>query len=685
MLYRKLFEPGSVALVGASDDPGKTTGRPLAFLRRCGFSGRIWPVNPRPFAVGEARSVAALGDVPEPIDHCFVLLAGAAQRAAIDACIARAVPVVSVLDGAFLEREDGRAWFTAALDRARAAGTRILGPNSIGLVNNANGLCLTANAAFASAPFPAGRLALLSQSGSIIGSLVSRAHDAGIAFSKLVSVGNEADLGFAELGELLCADDATSAILLFVETVRDGPALQRFAAAARAAGKPVLCYLLGRSAVGQRLAASHTGAMIQPSAFVETMLHDLGIVVVDNFEALFESAPLFVGRRAPPAPERRPVAVVTTTGGGAAMVVDRLGLAGLAPAAPSAAVRARLDALPTPVKAEEIVDLTLAGVRPDVVTGALDALIGSGEHGLVLMVVGSSARHQPEKAASPLTAFASAPVPLAVLALPEAPAARAALNAAGVAAFRTPESCAAAIQAYMTWTAPRVLLPLRPAPAGVVAGPLDEDGAKNMLAHIGIATPRRRVLRRPDESRVEGLAYPVVAKVLSADIPHKTEMGGVALGIGDAAALDAALLRIAASVAARAPAARIDGFLVEEQATGVCELLVSFSRTRLGAFVSVGAGGVAAELSRDVQLRLAPVDDATAESMLRALRVFPLLDGYRGGARADIAAARDAIVRLSRLANEAPDVLEVEINPLVVGAEGRGATAVDALVLLAKR
>ncbi|MCC7047388.1 MAG: acetate--CoA ligase family protein [Alphaproteobacteria bacterium] len=684
MLYRNLFEPRSVAVIGASDDPGKTTGRPLAYLQKSGFRGRIWPVNPRSFVAGEARSVPSLRDVPGPVDHCFVLLTGAAQRAAIDDCIARAVPLVSILDGALLEQEEGRAWFAAALRRARVAGTRILGPNSIGVVNNANGLCLTANAAFASAPFPAGRLALLSQSGSIIGSLTSRAHEAGIAFSKLVSVGNEADLEFAELGEALCADPATDAILLFIETVRDGPALQRFAAAARAAGKPVLCYLLGRSAVGQRLAASHTGAMLQPFVFIETMLRELGIVVIDNFEALYESAPLFVGRRPPPAPEGRPIAVVATTGGGAAMVVDRLGLAGVTPAAPSPAVRTRLGALPTPVKIGEIVDLTLAGVRPDVVTGALDALINSGEHGLVLMVVGSSARHQPEKATSPLTAFARSPVPLAVLALPEAPAARVALNAAGIAAFRTPEACTAAIQAYMAWCAPRNLVPVRPAPAGGASRPLDEAGAKELVARSGIATPRRRVLRTGNDG-IEGLAFPVVAKILSADIPHKTEVGGVALGIADAAALNDALRRIAASVAAKAPAARIEGYLVEEQASGVCELLVAFSRTRLGAFVSVGAGGIAAELSRDVQLRLAPVDEATAESMLRGLRVFPLLDGYRGRTRADVAAARQAIVRLSRLADEAPDVLEAEINPLVVGAENRGATAVDALVVLAAR
>ncbi|MCC6466683.1 MAG: acetate--CoA ligase family protein [Alphaproteobacteria bacterium] len=685
MLYRNLFEPRSVALIGASDDPGKTTGRPLAFLQRTGFRGRIWPVNPRPFVVEGIRSVPSLKGVPEPVDHCFVLLTGAAQRAAIDDCIARAVPVLSILDGGFLEHEEGRAWFAAALSRARTAGTRILGPNSIGVVNNANGLCLTANAAFASAPFAAGRLALLSQSGSIIGSLASRAYDAGIAFSKLVSVGNEADLEFATLGELLCADPATDAILLFLETVRDGPALQRFATAAWTAGKPVLCYLLGRSAVGQRLAASHTGAMLQPSAFIDAMLRELGIVVIDNFEALFESALLFVGRRAPTAPERRPIAVVTTTGGGAAMVVDRLGLAGVAPAAPSVAVRTRLDALPTPVKSGEIVDLTLAGVRPDVVTGALDALISSREHGLVLMVVGSSARHQPEKATSPLIAFTKSPVPLAVLALPEAPAARAALNAAGIAAFRTPEACAAAIQAYMAWCTPRDLAPFRPAPAGVAPKSLDEAAAKELLARIGIATPRRQIFRPGGTGGINNLAFPVVAKVLSSDIAHKTDIGGVALDIADAQALNDALRRIAASVAAKAPAAHVEGYLVEEQATGVCELLVSFSRTRLGSFVSVGAGGIAAELSRDVQLRLAPVDEATAESMLRGLRLFPLLDGYRGRPRADVAAVRQAIVRLSRLAGEAPDVLEAEINPLVVGVEGRGATAVDALIVLAAR
>jgi acyl-CoA synthetase (NDP forming) len=543
-LAEALFEPRAVALIGVSDDAGKTAGRPLRFLRKHGYAGPVYPINPNRSAVQGERAYASLREAPGPVDHAYILVNTPAVEAAVSACAEAGVTVATILASGFAEAgEAGRERQRRILEIARARGLRLVGPNSLGVVSTRAALALTANAAFAAESLPRGRLTVLSQSGSLIGTLLSRGAVRGIGFGKLISVGNEADLSVGEIGAALADDPDSDAFLLFLETIRAREEMIRFAALARRAGKPVIAYKLGRSEIGQALAVSHTGAMVGSDAAVDAFLRHHGIMRVDHLETLLEMAPLVIGRR-PPAGSRR-VGAIATTGGGAAMVVDRLGVLGVSVAPASGETLAKLRAVNVPAEAGPIVDLTLAGTRYEVMRPALDILMAAPEFALVLATVGSSAQFQPELAVKPIVDCAREKKPLAVFLTPQADETLRLLAEHGIAAFRTPEACADAIAAYLAWQDP-------PAAHGAKAETLAQAGAFLQAAQSEVLDERQslaifQALGVPVVSSLVidpsaplpalPFAFPVAAKVLSPDITHKTDAGAVALEIATASEL----------------------------------------------------------------------------------------------------------------------------------------------------
>jgi acyl-CoA synthetase (NDP forming) len=415
-------------------------------------------------------------------------------------------------------------------------------------------------------------------------------------------------------------------------------------------------------------------------------LAECGIARVDTLEGLIGGLPLLF--RVPAAARgarRGKVGVLTTTAGGATMVVDPLANRGVDIEPASDATRARLAAAGIEAGPSRMVDLTVAGARYDTVKSALDILTAAPEFDLVLAVIGSSARAQPEMAARPIIESVAAGRPVTAFFAPEASEALAMLSRAGVPNFHGPEACADAIAAALRRRAPRRLGAWPRPPAGD-ARLLDELAAGALLDRIGIARAPAVALDA-DVARVPKLPfpYPVAVKLLDADIPHKTDAGGVVLDVGDAAALIAAIASIRAAVAARTPAIPVRKVLVQPMIRGIGEILVGYRVDRdVGSLAMVAAGGVLAEITRDRSLRLAPVDVATACEMLAELRSFALLSGFRGKPTGDLEAIAHTIVALSQLAQDA-DVVEAEINPLIVRAAGEGVVAVDALVRLSKK
>ncbi len=661
-LAQFLFAPRAIALVGASGDATKNTARPMRFLRRHGYTGRILPINPTRNEVLGEKAWPSLAEAPGEIDHAFVMAPGVAVEQALEDCGRRGIPVLSIFSDGFADKGiEGAARQARLIERARILGVRVLGPNSMGVVSIQGRMVLTVNAAFEAQELLAGSTSIISQSGTMLGTVLSRGAARGMGYAKLVSVGNEADLGIGELVELLADDADTRVILLFLETVRDAARLADAARRAHRAGKPVVVYKLGRSALGAALARSHTGALAGTDAALGAYFRDCGILRVDMLETLIEIAPLVAGRT-PPSLARAPrVAVVTTTGGGAGTVVDRLGLSGIETVAPGSNA--------------PIIDLTLAGGTAEKYTRVLDELMASAECDAVLGVVGSSAQFHPQIAVDPILKAACDAKPLAAFLTPQAESSLALLAARGIAAFRTPEACADAFQAYFSWKAPtsrnNEAAPIWP-DAVPQHGPIDEDQALTLFATLGIPTVPRAVACSPDYSHP--LPYPVAAKILSPDIVHKTEAGGVALNIADRAAFEA-------SLAAMPPSQR---FLVQKMEAGLAEAIIGYRDDALvGPVVLVGMGGVLAEIYQDTALRLAPVSLSEAMSMLEEIKGFAILRGYRGLPHGDLAALAASVVALSRLALlPGQPVAEAEINPVLVRRSGEGVVAVDGLIVM---
>lgn len=686
-LAQALFEPRAVALVGASGDVNKNTARPQRFLKQHGYAGIVVPVNPTRGEVLGKRSYPSVADVPGEIDHAFVMAPGTAVEQALEDCGRRGVPVMSIYSDGFADAgPKGAARQAKLVARARELGVRLLGPNSMGVVNIPGRMALTVNAVLEMESPPSGTTSIVSQSGTMLGTMLSRGAARGLGFAKLVSLGNEADLGAGEIVELLADDPQTQVILLFLETVRDAGRLAAAARRAYAAGKPVVAYKLGRSALGVALARSHTGALAGSDAAMDAFFRDCGIVRVDMLESLIEIAPLVAGRKAPRLFRAPRVAVVTTTGGGAASVVDRMGTAGIEAPGADDTLQRRLDELGVRHSDAPVIDLTMAAT-PEQYAAVLEALLGSRACDAVLAVVGSSAQFHPQHAVEPIVAVqrAAGPAakPLAVFLTPHAERSLALLAKGGIAAFRTPEACADAFAAYFAWRAPRERPQGAPLawPAGLPRdAQLDELQALTLFAALGVPVVDCAVARAPDYGHP--VRYPVAAKVLSRDIPHKTEAGGVALGIADETAYGTRLPTMLAAVRDFDPVARIEGVLVQRMESGIAEAIVGYRDDALiGPVVLVGAGGTLAELYQDVALRLAPVTEAEARDMIAEVKGLVVMRGYRGLPRGDEGALASAVAALSRLALiEGRPVSEAEINPLIV--KDAGAVAVDGLVLL---
>jgi len=641
-LAQALFAPRAVALVGASGDEKKNTARPQRFLKKHGYAGKVFPVNPSRNEVLGLPCYRTLADTP-PVDHAFIMIEDV--EAALEDCGRRKVPVASIYSDGFADAGAKGAERQARLvERARALGVRLLGPNSMGMINLTGRVPLTVNAVLEMDAPPTGGTSLVSQSGTMLGTVLSRGAARGLGFSKLVSVGNEADLGVGEIVDLLADDPETRVILLFLETVRDARALSAAARKAHAAGKPVVAYKLGRSAAGEALARSHTGALAGADGALDAFFRDCGILRVDMLETLIEISPLLVDKR-PPSLKRAPrVAVVTTTGGGAATVVDRLGLHGIETVSP--------DGRP-------IVDLTMAAT-PDKYRSTLESLLDWPECDAVLAAVGSSAQFHPDFAVEPILKAKRGPKPLAAFLTPHAERSLAVLAGKGIAAFRTPEACADAFATYFAWRSPR-----QPKCFSTPDASLQDPFS--LVASLGIPVVEQALARAPDFAH--SVPYPVAAKILG---EHKTNVGGVALNIQNEGEFKNAVKRLNAKE-----------LLVQKMQTGLAEAIVGYRDDPVvGPVVLVGAGGTLAELYKDFVLRMAPVSDEEALEMIEGVKGLATIRGYRNLPRGDLKALAKAVSAFSRLCSF-DEISEAEINPLIVKADG--VVAVDALLALKGR
>ena len=686
-LGRALFSPRTVALVGASADAAKLASRPQRVLRKHGFTGTIVPINPGRSEINGDKAYPDIKSVPQKIDHAFIMVPAKAVPGVIDDCAAAGVKAATIFSAGFAETgEEGRLIQQRMVETARAAGVRLIGPNCLGIANITGHTVLSANAVLESQELVPGSLSLVSQSGSMMGGIVSRAQERGLGFSKMVSVGNECDVGVGEIVDCMVDDPDTKCILLFLEAFRDAP---RLGAAARRAfdlGKPVIAFKLGRSAVGREIATTHTGAIAGADDVAEAFFRDHGILRVKTFEALFEAPQLVIGYR-PPRGKR--VAVFTGTGGAAAMVVDQLGLAGIEVVPPPKKVIDDMAAKGIQITDAPLTDMPMGRGDGPVYPTLIKAFYESDHCDVVVAVQGSTATQRPESVRERVLDAGRGPKPLASFLGPAANEGLLILQRGGAAGFRTPEACADAVRAYCEWRAPLQHPAVDAAQAEkldaalktVNAETLNERTAAQVLGTLGIPFAASQVVQNGIEAVSTG--FPAVAKILSVDIPHKTEAGGVVLDIQDAAELKGAVDGMLTRIRSALPKAKLDGVLVQRMEKGSAEVIVGFRRDRdAGPLVMVGVGGILAELGGGHALRLAPVSLDTAREMINEVKAFDVLRGYRNKPKGDLEALARVVQAMSNLACAA-SVEEAEINPLLVKTDG--VVAVDALLSLKKQ
>ena len=714
----RLIKPRSVAVIGASADASKTAGRPIAYLRKHGYSGAIYPVNPRVDSIDGLRCYPDIGSLPQVPDVAIVLLGHERAQQAVRELAQRGTAAAIVLASGYTETGEEGARRQQLLKEA-AGPMRLLGPNTIGLVNLSDNIPLSASGALAMDHFPVGNIGVVSQSGGILGALLSRAAARGMGLSKLISTSNEVDLELADFVDYLADDPATQVIALYIESIRYPDKFRAAALKAARAGKPIVAFKIGRSEAGAQAAVSHTGALAGADRMYDALFQQVGVLRAQNFSDLLDMpAALATGRML----RGKRVAILTSTGGAGTLVSDSLGVAGFETPAPDAATAARLRALQTGDHAaldRNPIDVTLAGLQPALLRGAIQALLDSPSYDALVIIVGSSSLAMPELMAGAIAdCMDSSDKPILAFVSPHAPDVGALLTQRGVPAFMAPESCTVALEAMwrvVSFVTPAhetvnaVASPVISAQAGIQArggldsrlrgnderggdaplptGPLDEAQAKTLFARFGIPSVREIIVTTPEEAELAAkeLGPRVVLKLLSAAITHKSDVGGVAVNLAPdqvATRLQAMVIEVETKTGVKPTR-----FIVQEMVTGGVELILGLKRDPLGAALVLGMGGVTAELFNDTVLRLLPAQGGLTQhealSMARELKTWPLLDGYRGRPKADVAALVSAIVAFSAMATQLADALiEAEINPLFVLPQGQGVRAADGVAVM---
>ncbi|HZQ62368.1 MAG TPA: acetate--CoA ligase family protein [Casimicrobiaceae bacterium] len=690
----KLLRPRSVAVVGASADPAKTSGRPVAYLLKHGYDGEIYPVNPKVRDIGGLPCYPDIASIPGAPDVAIVLLGANRAHDAVRELAAKGTAAAIVLASGYAETGEEGARRQAQLMQAAGA-MRILGPNTIGLVNLTDNIVLSATGALEMERFPVGAVGIVSQSGGILGSLLSRAAARGIGLSKLVATSNEVDLELSDFVEHLAHDDATRVIALYVEGVRNPRRFRAAATKARDNGKPIVAFKIGRSEAGAKAAVSHTGALAGADRMYDAFFEDLGILRAQTFRDLLDVPAALATRRVL---RGKRVAILTSTGGAGTLVADALGVAGFETPPPEAQTAAALRGLQTGSEAvldRNPIDVTLAGLQPGLLRSVITTLLASPSYDALIIIVGSSALAMPELMADAIReCLPTSDKPVMAYVSPHAPDIAALLTARGVAAYAEAESCAAALAGMLAAHRPRrvrggaaLVTELDASIDDLPHGSLDEAQAKSLFARFGIRSVREQIVSTEEQAReaARDMGGRAVLKVLSRAITHKSDVGGVAIGVA-VDDIGERLTRMTDAVE-RHTGTRPQRFLVQEMIAGGFEVILGMRRDPLGTAILVGMGGITAELFSDTTLRMLPPDSALAQddalAMLRALATWPLLDGYRGRPRADVAALADAIVAFARMVSQLGErLIEAEINPLFVLPEDQGVRAADGVVVL---
>jgi len=692
----RLLAPHSVAVIGASREPAKIGNAVIQNLVGLGFRGALYPVNPNAASIAGLPTYASVVDIPDPVDLAVIVRPANEVLEIVDECARKQVHALVILSSGFAELgADGAVLQRSIVARARINGMRVVGPNCLGIANTAPSVRL--NATFAPTPPIAGNVAFLSQSGGLGIELLSQAAARGIGISQFVSVGNKSDVSGNDLLQYWEDDPQTDVILLYLESFGNP---RKFARIARRISrrKPVVVVKSGRTPAGSRAASSHTAALATSDVAVDALFRQAGVIRVDTLEELLDTAQMLAHQPVPRGPR---VAIVGNAGGPGILAADACAGAGLSVVELSASTKAawRADVAPDP-DVQNPIDLG-AAASPDLFRRALTIVLHDEAVDAVIVVYAPPVvtdAHAVARAVADATATAASGKPVVgcflgrldvaddlrggdesrptipTFAFPEA-AARALGRAAELAKWRArpPGEVLALGDVNVGAAAALISARLGSHPAGVW---LDESDTEVLLESFGIPTIDSRRVRDAEGALTAAaqIGYPVALKIGNAEVVHKTDVGGVTLDLRNPDAVRQAFDTMHATFGDE-----MHGAVVQRMAPAGLEVIVGVTQDPLfGPLLLFGLGGVTAELLADRALRILPVTDTDAYDLVRSLRTSPLLFGYRGSPALDVAALENVIVRVARLASEAPQISEMDLNPVIVSEHG--VVVVDAKV-----
>jgi acetyl coenzyme A synthetase (ADP forming)-like protein len=691
-----LLRPRSVAVVGASRKRGTIAAEVFHNLLGTGFTGVVYPVNPHAQVVQSVRAYPTVQAIPDEIDLAILVVPAAQVLAAVEDCGAKGVRGIVVITAGFGETDAaGRARQAQLYARVRHFGMRLVGPNCLGLLNADPAVSL--NATFAPTFPPYGNVAFCSQSGALGLAVLDHAKDLGVGISAFVSMGNKVDVSGNDLLEYWEDDAATEVILLYLENLGN-PA--RFMEIARrvARKKPIIAVKSGRTEAGARAASSHTGSLAGLDVAVDALLGQAGVIRTDTIDELFDVAMLLANQ---PVPRGRRVAILTNAGGPGIMASDACESRGLIVTRLAAATeRALAEFLPAEAAVGNPVDMIASATAASYERALATLLADDAVDAVLVLFVTPIVTEASDVARAILAGAAGTAKTIATCFMGKhgVPEAVRSLRLRSFPSYGFPEQAAAALARaarYGAWLdAPEGVTPVlahidpdraRAALAGAADRWLTPAEVDEVLAAYGLRTPRaaHAATAADAAAQADAVGYPLALKLMSDTITHKSDVGGVVLGLTDAAAVRAAFDAIAARLDALGRRGEMQGVLLQEMIAPGVETFVGATRDpEFGHLLAFGIGGVHVELWKDVVFRVAPIRDVDAGAMIEGIRARALLDGFRGAPAVDKAALTDALLRVSQLVHDFPALVEIDINPLV--AHPRGAIAVDARIRIAR-
>ena len=691
-----LLNPGSVAIIGASDNPTRIGGRPLRYMLDAGFSGRIYPVNPNRESVQGLPAFASITEVPEPVDTAIIAVQAPAVVDTAEACAAANVKAAIIFSAGFAEMsDDGRRRQDALTAIARTTPMRIVGPNCLGVYNSAIGFFGTFTSTLEAASPTPGRVGLVSQSGAYGSHLSLVATLRGIGIRFWVTTGNECDVDVAETIGWLASHPDISVIVAYAEGVRNRDRLFASLALARERGKPVIFQKVGRTAVGALAARSHTASLAGVDAVYDAVFRQFGVYRARDTEDMLDVA---YAATFGTFPASRRIGLMTVSGGVGVQMADEAVERGLEVTPMSEAAQSRLKTLLPFASPRNPVDVTAQTFNNlDLVRENLDVMLDEGTYDAIVAFFTFVAAAK--TMAGPISETLRAakrlhPDCLLILSIVGPPEIVKRYKETGCPVFEDPSRAVRVVdalsrfsEAFARHTPP--ISAVTPARTPLPPAPIGESDAKRILADAGVPVVEERSCSTAEEAVTAAtrLGFPVALKIASPGILHKTEIGGVELALAGPDDVRSAFAAVTGKARLAHPEARIDGVLVSRMVTGGVETIFGVQDDpTFGPVVMFGLGGIFVETLNDVVFRVAPFEDDEAHRMMRELKGFPLLDGVRGRPRCDLNALAAALSALSRFAAaHAGHLHSAELNPVVVLPEGRGLVALDALIVTKAR